>query len=99
MENDNTRNKVAVAGSKQPTQCQRKPTQKQQILNHLKDGKSITQAEAVRLYNCWRLPVVISRLRKEDGYNIKALDEPNVTNNGIHARYVLISEPINPTAA
>ena len=96
--NSDTRQNAAATESKQPAQCKRKPTQKQQILKHLMDGKSITQAEAHKLYNCWRLAPWISRLRQE-GYNILTLDEPNITNHGTHARYILVAEPTPPTAA
>ena len=97
--NSDTRQNAAATASAQPTQCKRKSTQKQLILKHLMDGKSITQAEAFDLYNCWRLAPVISRLKHKDGYNIDKIGEPNVTNNGKHARYFLISEPHHPTAA
>jgi hypothetical protein len=96
--NSNTLKNAAVTGSNAQAQRKRKPTQKQQILKHLMEGKSITQAEAFDLYNCWRLAPWISRLRQE-GYNILTLDEPNVTNSGIHARYILITEPTPPAAA
>jgi hypothetical protein len=77
-----------------------KSTQKQQILKHLQDyPKGITQAEAARLYNCWRLAGVIHRLNRNDGYQIDKRDEPNEQRTGTHARYVLISEPTPPTAA
>jgi len=97
--NSDTRQNAAATASAQPAQRKHKPTQKQQILKHLMDGKSITQAEAFDLYNCWRLAPVISRLKHKDGYNIDKIDEPNITNSGIHARYILITEPTSPTAA
>lgn len=40
------------------------------ILNHLKQGKSITPIEALNKYGCFRLGARIADLRKE-GYNIK----------------------------
>ena len=100
MGNDNTRKNVAVADSKQPSQFMRKLTQKQQVLSHLKmvSGSGMTSLDAIEQYKCTRLAHWIYVLRNE-GYNILTIDEPNTTNTGIHARYILISEPINPTAA
>ena len=96
--NSDPRQNAAVTKSKQPAQCKRKPTQKQLILKHLMDGKSITQAEAFDLYNCWRLAPWICKLRKE-GYSIRTIEEPNLQRTGTHARYFLITEPTPPTAA
>lgn len=45
------------------------PTQKSIVRQHLLDGKSITQLEALRLYGCLRLSAVIFDLR-EDGLPI-----------------------------
>jgi hypothetical protein len=98
--NSNTLKNAAVTGSNAQAQCKRKPTQKQQILKHLQDyPKGITQAEAARLYNCWRLADVVFRLKREDGYSILTIDEPNKSGHGTHARYVLMSEPTTPLAA
>ena len=44
-------------------------TQEQMVLNHLKEGKSITPIDALNLYGCFRLSAVIFRL-KEDGHDI-----------------------------
>ena len=68
-----------------------KTTQDQTILNHLKSGRSITSAEAVRLYNCYRLSANIERLRKA-GYNIVTHYEKNSRSTGRHARYELIKQ-------
>ena len=65
-----------------------KTTQDQTILNHLKSGRSITAAEAVRLYNYYRLSANIERLRKA-GYDIVTHHEKNSRTTGSHARYEL----------
>lgn len=98
--NSNTLKNAAVTGSSAPAQCKHKPTQKQQILKHLQDHKKgITQAEAAQLYNCWRLADVVFRLKREDGFSILTIDEPNKSRHGTHARYVLMAKPISPEAA
>ena len=68
-----------------------KTTQDQTILNHLQSGRSITPAEAARLYNYYRLSANIERLRKA-GYDIVTHYEKNSQTTGRHARYELISE-------
>ena len=50
-----------------------KETGKQKILNYLKQNKSITQLEALKLFWDWRLSAKIYELKK-DGYNIKSED-------------------------
>lgn len=97
--NSDTQQNAAATESNQPDQCKRKPSQKQLILEHLLSGRSITQAEAAKLYNCWRLADVIHRLKRDDGYKILTLDEPNRQRPGTHARYVLMSGPVTPIAA
>lgn len=59
-----------------------------QVLNHLKQGKTISQAEAINHFNCYRLSAVIDRLRKQ-GFYIVTHNEPNQSNKGTHARYEL----------
>lgn len=44
-------------------------TQKTLVLKYLKTGRTMTNAKAVDLFNCWRLSSVINRLRK-DGHKI-----------------------------
>ena len=39
------------------------------ILDHLQQGKTISQAEAIELCDCYRLSAVIDRLRKQ-GFDI-----------------------------
>lgn len=58
------------------------------VLNHLKQGKTITQGEAIHLFNCHRLSAVVQRLRNT-GYHIITHNEPNTSSKGNHARYAL----------
>lgn len=61
-------------------------THQTQVLAHLKTGKTITQAEAIHLFNCYRLSAVIKRLRNA-GCEIITHNEPNQNRDGYHARY------------
>ena len=63
-------------------------THQSHVLNHLKQGKTISQAEAIYHFNCYRLNAVIQRLRNV-GHNIVTHKEPNLNNKGTHARYEL----------
>lgn len=62
-----------------------------QVLNHLKQGRTLSQAEAINLFNCYRLSAVIQRLRCS-GYDITTHQEANLNRDGYHARYELIGE-------
>ena len=66
----------------------RTTTHQQQILEHLKSGNTLTQADAIHLFNCYRLSSVIQLLRKA-GHNIVTHNEKNSRSNGTHARYEL----------
>ncbi len=59
-----------------------------QVLNHLKQGKTLSQAEAINHFDCYRLSAVIQRLRNA-GHDIVTHQEPNLNNKGTHARYEL----------
>jgi len=59
-----------------------------QVLAHLKSGKTLSQAEAIQHFDCFRLSAVVERLRKQ-GYGIVTHVEPNVNGKGTHARYEL----------
>ena len=59
-----------------------------QVLAHLQQGKTLSQAEAINLFDCYRLSAVIQRLRVT-GYNIITHGEPNLNSKGTHARYEL----------
>jgi hypothetical protein len=66
-------------------------TQKENVLNHLKSGKSITPLEALQEYGCFRLADRIFVLR-QDGYNIIT---NNITENGkTFAEYTLLSSTL-----
>lgn len=62
-----------------------------QVLNHLKQGKTLSQAEAIHHFDCYRLSAVIQRLRLL-GHHIVTHQEANLNNKGTHARYELIGE-------
>lgn len=66
-------------------------THLEQILEYLKQGKTITQAEAITYFNCYRLSSVIKRLRNV-GHDIVTHHEPNQNCKGRHARYELIKQ-------
>lgn len=66
-------------------------TQLNQVLSHLKQGRSITQIDAIRLFNCYRLSAIIQRLRNA-GYDIVTHNERNKSGIGRHARYELINQ-------
>lgn len=59
-----------------------------QVLAYLQQGKSLTQAQAIKLFNCYRLSAVVNRLRKL-GYSVITHKEANTKNKGSHARYEL----------
>jgi hypothetical protein len=64
-----------------------------QILAYLKQGKTLSQAEAINHFDCYRLSAVIDRLRKQ-GFEILTHQEANQNNKGTHARYELIGEHV-----
>lgn len=59
-----------------------------QVLTHLKQGKTLSQAEAIYHFDCYRLSAVIQRLRNA-GHDIVTHNEPNLNGKGTHARYEL----------
>ena len=59
-----------------------------QVLAHLKNGKTLSQAEAIHHFDCYRLSAVINRLRIA-GHDIVTHTEKNMLNSGKHARYEL----------
>ena len=59
-----------------------------QVLAHLKSGKTLSQAEAIQHFDCFRLSAVVERLRKQ-GHDIVTHGEPNLNGKGTHARYEL----------
>lgn len=72
---------------------QEKLTQEKAILNHLLTKGSITQAQAVRLYGCYRLSARILTFRKM-GYKIDTEYKTGKTRYGTtttYANYILRS--------
>ena len=63
-------------------------TQLKQVLAHLKQGRSITQMDAIRLFKCYRLSAVVDKLRKQ-GFEIVTYNVRNSSGTGCHARYEL----------
>ena len=59
-----------------------------QVLAHLQQGKTLSQAEAIYHFDCYRLSAVIKRLRIVR-HNIVTHSEPNLNGKGTHARYEL----------
>lgn len=58
------------------------------VLAHLKSGKTLSQAEAIQHFDCFRLSAVIQRLRNA-GHEIVTHHESNLNGKGTHARYEL----------
>ena len=63
-------------------------SQVNQVLDHLKQGRTITQADAIERFNCYRLSSIIHILRNQ-GYDIVTYNERNTRRKGTHARYEL----------
>lgn len=68
-----------------------RPTHQQQVLEHLKNGNTLTQADAIHLFNCYRLSGVILQLRQL-GYDIVTHKVKNAAKNGTYASYELQGE-------
>jgi Ni/Co efflux regulator RcnB len=62
-------------------------TKIEQVLQHLKEGNSITQREAAEKYNSWRLGDVIFKLRRR-GYEIEDLNAGKEN----YSRYKLVTK-------
>ncbi len=60
--------------------------QRKAILDHLKRYKTLTSAEAFKLYGCTRLPAKIFDLRKE-GYVIETHKKVGKTKFGTYCKY------------
>lgn len=61
-------------------------SQDKQVLTYLKHGNTISQIEAIQLFDCYRLSSVINRLRNA-GHKIITHPEPNKSRFGNRARY------------
>jgi hypothetical protein len=69
-----------------------KPSHKLQVLAHLKEHKTITSWEAIKMFRCTRLADRIFVLKKE-GHNIVT---QLITSNGkTFAEYTLIKESVD----
>ena len=69
-------------------------TQEQAVRNHIINNGSITQAQAVRLYGCYRLSARIYDIRK-DGYEIATQYKTSKNRFGyvsVYANYVLLKK-------
>jgi len=55
------------------TKQQSKPSQETAILEYLKQGKTLTQLEALSLFNCFRLGARVHRLVHKKGQEIKSV--------------------------
>ena len=67
-------------------------SQKEAVLNHLKEYGSITSMEAIQNYGATRLSAIIFNLRYKDGYDIETHMETTKNRYGRsvdYARYVL----------
>ena len=71
-------------------------TQKQKVLNHLKEHGSITSWDAIQHYRITRLSEYIRSLRHEDGLNITSINEKN--DNAHWVRYKMFKEEENGQA-
>lgn len=74
----------------------KKITQKERVLNHLKEQKTITSWEAIKEYGCTRLADVIFRLKEE--YNIakRMVSSKNRFGDSVsYAEYKLIGRKTN----
>ena len=69
------------------------PTQKEQVLNHLKKYGFITNFDALNNYRICRLSAIIKDLRNE-GYKIATLLQNGKVNK--YGIYVLLAEPNQP---
>lgn len=66
-------------------------SQKHIVLKHLKEHGSLTQKEAIELYEIYRLASRISELRRM-GLEIQTIMVDNLRNSGRHAKYILEKE-------
>lgn len=63
-------------------------SQTEQILKHLQSGKTLTNADAVALCDCYRLSGRIKDLR-DRGFEILRKDVPNKNGIGTHGVYYM----------
>ncbi len=72
-------------------------SQKQSVLNHLREHKHINPMEALDLYASFRLGAIIFELRKEHYINTELVNDVNRFGKAVqYAKYIYIG-PIIPT--
>lgn len=72
----------------------KKQTQKSEVLRHLQENNTITQAQATDLFGAYRLSAIIYDLRHKDGYDIETIGTKHKSRYGVvgsHATYRLVS--------
>jgi hypothetical protein len=70
-------------------------TQKDRVLQHLKENKSITSWEAIKEYGCTRLADVIFRLKDSYTINTDMVDSTNRFGDKVrYAKYILVGEKV-----
>ncbi len=67
-------------------------TQKEQVIEYMREKGSITQLEAYKLGYIMRLSGIIWTLKHKEGYNIKSKMEQNPETKKVYARYYLDEE-------
>jgi hypothetical protein len=73
----------------------KRPTQDQMILMHLQTGASITAAQAVAEYGCYRLAACINRLR--DNHQISSRTETSTNRFGVRVHSARYRMAVRPT--
>ncbi len=64
-------------------------TQKEQVIEYMREKGSITQLEAYKLGYITRLSGIIWTLKHKEGYNIKSKLEQNPETKKVYSRYYL----------
>lgn len=66
---------------------EKKETQKRLILRYLRSGRSLTQLQALNMFNCMRLARVVHQLKKE-GHPIKSEIISTLTHKHVAKYYI-----------
>lgn len=73
----------------------KKTTQKDRVLQHLKDNGSITSWQAIKHYGCTRLSDVIYRLKEEHHIKTETVNSTNRFGDKVHfAKYIYVSKKV-----
>ena len=73
----------------------KKITQKERVLQHLKDNNSITSLQAIKHYGCTRLASIIFYLKEEHHIKTETVNSINRFGDKIHfAKYIYVSEKV-----